>query len=283
MTRKTYTKGIKKIKTIEYIDDKIFYFNNIDENVLDECSEFLIGSITKIFTAISILLLQQENKINVHDKITKYIDIDQLSNTSIFDIINHKSGLINIYHGFSYDESPKKFKSATDVHTYYFNNNMKLIDESLIGTYFYSNLGYILLGVLIEKVSKMTYSKFAKKYILKKLKMKSTGISKSNITLYDIHNNKLSKKQMRTRSAAASAGSYKSCVYDLDRFANFIKLLNVESVEILKKIYFFKQTDDCYRISHNGGIIGGMSDYRIKYDNEWNIKNVYIRFITSVS
>ena len=52
----------KKIKVVEYDDKKLCVLNNIDSDKLYEYSEFPIGSITKLFTIISLLLLHQNIK-----------------------------------------------------------------------------------------------------------------------------------------------------------------------------------------------------------------------------
>jgi hypothetical protein len=83
----------KKIKVVEYDDKKLCVLNNIDSDKLSEYSEFPIGSITKLFTIISLLLLHQNNKININSPIGKYIDNSRIANLKIIDIMNHKSGL----------------------------------------------------------------------------------------------------------------------------------------------------------------------------------------------
>ena len=52
--------------------------NNIDDEKLDKFSEFLIGSITKLFTFTSILLLHQNKQLNIYENIGKYIDDNRI-------------------------------------------------------------------------------------------------------------------------------------------------------------------------------------------------------------
>ena len=99
--------NVIKIKQVKYSDNKLYVLNNIDDDKLDEYSEFPIGSITKLFTIISILLLEQDNKLKITDKIGKYIKNKEISNLKILDIINHESGLINIWKDYKYGSSKK--------------------------------------------------------------------------------------------------------------------------------------------------------------------------------
>lgn len=63
------------------------FFNNIDNEKLNEKSDFLLASITKIFTIIALLIIQLQKLININDKCKKYIDNNELENVKIIDII----------------------------------------------------------------------------------------------------------------------------------------------------------------------------------------------------
>ena len=267
-----------KIKQVKYSDNKLYVLNNIDDDKLDEYSEFPIGSITKLFTIISILLLEQDNKLKITDRIGKYIENEEISDLKILDIMNHESGLINIWKDYKYGSSKKKFNSATEVYEY--NIHSGIIDDSIKNTRVYSNLGYQLLGVIIENISSLTYSEFVKNNILKPLNMENSGIDDCNIILYNKKHQKLTKYEKWERTFASSAGELKSCVNDLINFGNFCKLLNDNSLENLKKIWCFKATNDEYNFFHNGGISGGKTEIFITWNKSWEIKNVKISLST---
>ena len=267
-----------KIKKIKYNDNKLYVLNNIDDDKLDEYSEFPIGSITKLFTIISILLLEQDNKLKITNKIGKYIKNKEISNLKILDIINHKSGLINIWKDHIYGSSEKKFNSANEV--YEDNIHSGIIDNNIKNTMAYSNLGYILLGVIIENISSLTYSEFVKKNILQPLNMNNSGINDCNIILYNQKQQKLTKYEKWERTNASSAGELKSCVNDLINFSNFHKLLNNNSLKNLKKIWCFTEFNDEYNFFHTGGISGGVANIFITWDKNWKIKNIKISLNT---
>ena len=272
----------KKFKVVKYDDKKLCVLNNIDSDKLYEYSEFPIGSITKLFTIISLLLLHQNNKININSPIGKYIDNSQIANLKIIDIMNHKSGLKNMYDNVEYGYSKKKYNSATEVYNDFISNGSVINTQP--GTYAYSNIGYQLLGVLIEKVSNMLYSDFVKDNILIPLKMNNTGIEDCNITLYDDKNKKLTKFQKWERTFGSSAGELKSCVNDFINFSKFFKLLNKDSIEILKKLYCFKENikDNTFVIKHNGGISGGSSSLTITFNKNFRMKKIFVYLGTAV-
>lgn len=116
----------------------------------------------------------------------------------------------------------------------------------------YSNLGYQLLGVIIENISSLIYSEFVKNNILQPLNMNNSGINDCNIILYNEKQKKLTKYEKWERTFASSGGELKSCVNDLINFSDFHKLLNDNSLDNLKKIWCFEETNDEYNFFHDG-------------------------------
>jgi len=268
----------KKIKMVEYENKVAYEFNNIDDEKLTEESEFPIASITKIFIIISILLLQERYELNINNKIGKYLDYEEINNLKIIDIINHRSGLKKWYNKVKNFISKIKYNCATDVYKKY--NKNSCIDDELIGNFSYSNIGYIILGVLIENITGAPYYEFIKDNILKPLKMNNTGIEDCNVTLYNTYGKKLNKNQIYARTCASSAGQFKSSLKDLVKFSQFPKLLKKHSLELLKDMYICKNKIIEFSVNHNGGITGGKSEYKVDYDKHWKVKDIYIKLRT---
>jgi CubicO group peptidase (beta-lactamase class C family) len=114
---------------------------------------FDIGSITKQFTASAILKLEMQGKLSTDDKITKYFDNvpTDKSNITIHDLLRHQSGLQSVV--------GKDFDKISQVEFLDTVMNSKLRFE--VGKAFsYSNIGYSLLGMIIEKVSGKTYETY---------------------------------------------------------------------------------------------------------------------------
>jgi CubicO group peptidase (beta-lactamase class C family) len=262
-----------KIKSIEYYDKKLYKMNNIDFDKLTNISKFPICSITKIFTIIALLILQEQHKLNINDYIDKYLYNEQLKGIKIIDIINHKAGFIK---NLNYDIT-KKFKSISEIYDYY--KSTKLITHKY-GTYNYSNVGYVILGVIIEKVSNKKYFNFIKKYILIPLKMNNTISNKPNITLYDSKCNKCNKFNAYERFISSSAGQLISTISDLIKFSKFSKLLNDNSLAIIKTLYIYKKKNNGFTIYHKGEMIGSQTLLEFKYNNNWQIINTHLKFNT---
>lgn len=268
------------LKKLEYNDNILYYINNKDTEQLDEFSEFRIGSLTKIFTSVLLLILQQNKLVDIYDNVTKYISSDNndYNNITILDIMNHKAGLKG-----HPDESKIKyikFKNASEV--------FNVIDEEKIimgtkGNYLYSNTGYIILGKIIEVITSVDYIDALKKYILDPLELNHTNIGNTNIKLYDDDGNLLNEHDLLEIYFACSAGGLYSCINDLISFGkNFINLLNNETIEILKKLYFFYERETEFGIAHQGGISGGLSKMKIKYDKDLKFKFIQIELQTCV-
>ena len=270
-----------KIKKVLYKNNKLYTFNNIDKEKLDKDSEFLIASITKLFTTISLLILHQEKKLNINDTFKKYLDHKELANVKIIDVMNHKSGLKNINDGHDYIKGTKeRYNNCIEYYNSY--KKEKLIKHKK-GIFNYSNLGYMLLGTLIETITDITYKEFVNNNILKPLKMNNTGFGKTNTTLYNFNMKKLTKFQNNERYNFSSAGGLKSSINDLIKFKNFHKLLEHKSLLLFQKTYFFNynKIDNIYKIQHGGGINGTNSNFMITYDNKWKVKEIKIQFTTN--
>ncbi|HSY35779.1 MAG TPA: serine hydrolase domain-containing protein [Acidobacteriaceae bacterium] len=138
-------------------------------------TRFAIASVTKQFTAACILLLQEEGKLETADPIGLYLSAapPAWKDVTIRDLLTHTSGITNdVLSG----EPFTQFDHG--VHT-----QQDLIDavrglplKNAPGSKFeYNNLGYFLLGAIIEKVSGQTYAEFLRDHILGPLNMKDTG------------------------------------------------------------------------------------------------------------
>ncbi|MFI5218558.1 MAG: serine hydrolase [Bacteroidia bacterium] len=132
---------------------------------------FDIGSITKQFTATAILKLEMQGKLSTDDKITKYFENvpTDKSSITIHDLLRHQSGLQSVA-GKDYD----KISQAEFLDTVM---NSKL--RFAVGTEFsYSNIGYSLLGIIIEKASGKTYETYLYENLWKPAEMEMTGYSR---------------------------------------------------------------------------------------------------------
>jgi D-alanyl-D-alanine carboxypeptidase len=270
-------------KHILYKNGILSYENNVDDDKLDENTKFLIGSITKIFTIYMILILQQKNFLKITDTIDKYIpsnECNDFSQTTIFEVMNHMSGLKSLPNNEKMIY-PKKneYKSATACLKSFINEKLFIHKK---GTDNYSNIGYIILGSIIEKVTDLPFMESYKKYLFKPLGMTSTDIGEIETKLYSENCENIKEYENNFKYWGLSAGGLYSTVRDLLRFAvGSNDLLTIDSMENLKNIYIYK-LDPSYDISHSGKIFGSHS--RFKFTQKSNkIIVIHIEFRTCIS
>lgn len=261
-----------KYKYVHYHDNSLYIANNIDSDVLNENSQFMLGSVSKVFTAFVILLLSQKNKLNLSDFVDKYIpstQINNFSNITIFQLLNHTAGIKR----FPTRHITKEYLSATDV----FNSINEPCVGDKSGMMGYSNIGYMMLGVIIENITGLTYIDAYNKYLFEKLELKNTGIGRNNISLYT-NDIQLNESQFNERYFACTAGALYSSVSDLYKFGKNIMTLFDEK-ETIKSLYFFKKEPDT--LVHMGGIDGGESIIKIKYDKDMKMTGINILLKTN--
>ncbi len=155
--------------------DRGYGLRNAGDNTSnDKNSIFQIGSITKQFTATLILKLQEENKLNVKDKLSKYFpDYPKGDSITVEQLLTHTSGI------YSYT-SDQAFMSSEVSKPADRKKMMTLFKDKPLqfspGTQWqYSNSAYSLLGYIIEDVAKMPYEQAIRRYIFTPLHMENSG------------------------------------------------------------------------------------------------------------
>ncbi len=181
---------------------------------------FEIGSISKQMTAAAIMLLVEESKINLDEKIKQYLPNapDGWKNVSVRNRLTRTSGMKS-YPGLSGFELTKRLKrdefiKALSAHSLEFEagTNWK-----------YSNSGYNLLGFIIETVSGKSYWDFMRERIFKPLGMNKTAdrdpqyIIPNRATGYEWENDKLVGRDYDLTDVF-SAGAIVSTVTDLAKW-----------------------------------------------------------------
>jgi CubicO group peptidase (beta-lactamase class C family) len=149
------------------------------EKSIKRSTRFPIGSITKQFTATAILLLQEQGKLGVSDYLGDYLEGFDIGNfpIKIEHLLTHTAGLRtdnkakDIGRRHTSGISPQEIAAALSSTDLLFNPGEK---------YQYSNNGYILLGLIVEKASGQTYGDFIHEHIFKPLKMKDSRVASHN-------------------------------------------------------------------------------------------------------
>jgi len=137
-------------------------------------TRFRIGSLTKQFTAMAILLLQEQGKLHVQDHLCLYIQDcpADWQPITLFHLLTHSSGIPD-YTNFA-DFVATWTQPTTPEELISRFKNMPL-DFSPGSRFRYSNSGFVLLGYIIERVSGESYAMFLQKHIFTPLKLSNTG------------------------------------------------------------------------------------------------------------
>ncbi|HSN60420.1 MAG TPA: serine hydrolase domain-containing protein [Ferruginibacter sp.] len=130
-------------------------------------------SVTKTFTALAILQLAQQKKIDIELPVKKYLPgFPYSSDISIRQLLSHSAGIPNPnpldWIHLTIDH--KSFDRNKFFEGIFLKNNKTKFQPNQ--SFAYSNLGYVLLGQLIEKVTETSYEQYVKENIIKKLALK---------------------------------------------------------------------------------------------------------------
>ena len=228
----TYTSLLKKNKvtgtSIAIVDNgEIVYatgygFSDLEnEKKADANTIYGIGSITKAFTALSVMQLQEQEKLKVTNSIKDYLvdlDIENPFNDGnqiyINDILSHTSGLPSDVLNGSFVYNPPSISLAIKEL-----NKQRMISPRQYKLA-YSNVGYGLLGELISRVSGVTYGDYLKQNIFTPLNMTSSSIGYELSNTSKTYDGKKQTKEPSIRDEAA--GFMSSNVIDM---SNFITML----------------------------------------------------------
>jgi CubicO group peptidase (beta-lactamase class C family) len=137
-------------------------------------TKFRLGSITKQFTAMAILILQERGKLKVEDKIKKYLpDAPKAwDEITIRHLLTHTSGIPNYT---AYPEFLKTLPVRVTLKELIGKFRDKPLDFKPGEKFKYSNSGYVVLGQVIETAAGESYASFLSKAIFTPLGMKDTG------------------------------------------------------------------------------------------------------------
>jgi CubicO group peptidase (beta-lactamase class C family) len=151
---------------------KSYGYADLEFNVpLPVTSSFEIGSMTKQFTAVAIMQLEEKGLLKLDDNISKYLTLDLKGRTvTIRQLLSHTSGISEPHLG------------DLIYHIYPRDTLLRLIEKGKFdfepGTaMMYNNTGYIMLGLIIEKVTGQTYEEYLNKNIFLKAGMTNTYLS----------------------------------------------------------------------------------------------------------
>lgn len=239
---------------------------------------FRIASITKQFTAVAVMMLQERGKLNVNESICKYLEKCPAAwqPITIRNLLTHTSGIPN------YRAMPRYSELASDSRFTYAGFVDVFRDAPLQfapGERFtYSNSGYYLLGLIIERASGKTYAEFLRENIFKLLGMKNSGYDDSRSLIpnradgYSWTGRSLVNAPYINMVIPFAAGAIYSTTEDLLLWDKALYTEKLVSRKSLDEMFTPFKLDYGYgleisnrfnrqRIRHNGGINGFSNDF----------------------
>jgi CubicO group peptidase (beta-lactamase class C family) len=267
------------IRQGQVLVDRSYGSANLEWQIANSAStRFRIGSLTKQFTAASILLLAERGKLRLEDPVSKYLDNPRAAwrGITLLHLLTHTSGIVSI------TDLPGEQAALTRGGTpaeivERFRNQPLLFPPGTQARY--SNSGYILLGMVVEKVSGEPYAAFLQKNIFDPLAMRDTGIDNDADILqkrasgYRMEAGTLRHADFIDIRIPFAAGDLYSTTHDLARWQEALfggKLLQPESLRRMTTPgkddfglgVMVKQDQGERVISHTGGIQGFVADLR---------------------
>ncbi len=250
---------------------------------------FRLGSITKQFTAVSILMLAEQGKLGLQDEITKYLPDypTQGRKITVEHLLTHTSGIQ------SYTDLPewlrlwRKDFTVKELIDLFKDKPMQFEPGE---RWAYNNSGYILLGAIIEKVSGESYAQFVEGHIFKPLGMKSSyygsteRIIPRRIPGYQMGKGGFVNAPYLSMTQPFAAGSLLSTVDDLALWSDAVfsgKLVKKEWLDKAFTPYKLKNGESSgygygwspadfagHRSIEHGGGIHGFSTYEMTFPED---------------
>lgn len=250
--------------------DTVLGYRDLDnKDLLTKETPFYIASLSKPITAIALVLLAEKGLLSLDDPAAKFVDNlpDYAHRITIRQLLHHTSGIKDYENILT-----KKGLSNNDV-IHWLHNQDGLTFAP--GTKFeYSNSGYIILALIIENVSEMSYARFLKANIFDPLHMQHTVVYETNTSIpnkaigYD-RNKEVDDYSILTTGDGgiyATAGD----LYKLDQALRTNQLLSEKSTRLLYQTpvlqngrsseygsgWFVEKSDSGMLAWHTGGLAG---------------------------
>lgn len=203
---------------------------------------FRIGSVTKQFTAVSILMLMEQGKLSLSDEITKFLPDypTQGHKITIEHLLTHTSGIK------SYTSLPewlplwRKDMTMKELIDLFKNKPMEFAPGD---SWNYNNSAFVLLGAIIEKITGQSYGEFVEKNIFTPLGMTQSFYDNTQRVIprraagYSKNGSGYANAQYLSMSQPHAAGSLMSTVDDLAKWDASLYTEKLVKQESLKKAW----------------------------------------------
>jgi CubicO group peptidase (beta-lactamase class C family) len=211
-------------------NDSVIY--SFSKNSVNANKNYLIGSCSKSFTALSVMILSEKGKIDIDKPVRTYLpwfeikDPNQSELITVRHLLNHTSGIGSQHGFFDYPENDfSLYKGKLTDHL----RQVELINKPGEG-FCYSNMNYLLLGLIVEEVSGQKYTQFLSESVLARIGMKMSyagfndDLSRNTLQPYQyLFFNQPHRTKIYPHSDHAAAYGYLSSnVTDLGNYLTFM-------------------------------------------------------------
>jgi len=224
--------------------EKAFGKANIENNVdMSTKNAFNIGSVSKEFTAMSILQLLEKGKLSLEDNVNSYLPNYSKNGDKIKikHLLSHTSGLKSHTDTiWANTDARKYFDSSKDVLNYFKND---IVQFEAGENYDYCNVNFNLLAFIIEKASGLTYTDYVNENIFKPLGMMNSYIPNEGqlipnlATGYELKNNEIVYARFHSINQTRGSSSIHTTVEDLSKWYEGLMNSKVISRENLIKAW----------------------------------------------
>ena len=234
-------------------DGKVLYsraigfssINAAEKTPINSATRFRIGSITKMFTAAMVLQLVDEKKLNLSDTLDRYFPrIPNAGNITIAHLLSHRSGIRSM--GDTPAFRALREKGATTAELLAMIENAGPSDFEPGSKFVYTNENYLLLGLLIEKLTGKSYQENLTKRITSRIGLKDTYAAsgpidpaKGETFSYHMGRDWVQEDEIHW-SLFFGAGSIVSTPYDLVRFITALfdgKVISKQSLALMTTMH----------------------------------------------
>jgi CubicO group peptidase (beta-lactamase class C family) len=246
-------------------------------------TRFRLGSVTKQFTAMAVLMLASQGLLKTTDPVCDYVDTcpDGWDVVTIEHLLSHTSGIANFTDQPWFDP----MKAATPADTVASVADIALEFEPG-ASFAYSNTGYVLLGMVVERSSGLDYETFLEQRIFEPLGMADSGYEHGDTPGLAVgYASAFEKDDALDMSVPYAAGGLYSTVLDLQRWVDALDADALVDAAAMQRFvtpladtadgvgtkYAYGVTvrvEDGHQVISHGGLINGFTTFLAWYPDD---------------
>jgi CubicO group peptidase (beta-lactamase class C family) len=229
---------------------KAFGLANVELSIPNKTDYlFQIGSMSKQFTAVCILQLAQEGKLSLQDDIRKYLSNYNTHGRviTIENLLTHTSGIPSNTEKQGWANLQRNDISMDDGISYFMNDSL-LFEPGT--NWSYSNSGYVLAGIIVEKVSGLSLEEYLQKYILDPLCMTNTFVISNQKIIKNAASGYITagKNKFRPQDYSSPTWFY-GAGYIMSNLDDLVKWNNALSTNVLLKTEWLEKAWTSFKLN----------------------------------